>query len=217
MMSMWLMPVPVPRFIRHLVIVTFLYLSFNCGPGATGGGGGGVGCWALSSTPVNQTRALQDLYDATNGPHWVFAFGGDPWNFSQPLELTDPCLGWDGIACQCNSNSNSSNSSSGDICNIIGLVKFWSFLEGTVPPTLSMLEHLTVLSLGFNSLTGVIPPELFNLPSLQLLDLGYNSFTGTIPDEVSLLTSIKKFNLFYNLLSGTIPSAIGNWRNLQVW
>lgn len=63
------------------------------------------GCRALSSTPVNQTLALQHLYDATNGPNWDYTFDGDPWNFSQPLELTDPCLGWDGITCQCN-NSN---------------------------------------------------------------------------------------------------------------
>jgi Leucine-rich repeat (LRR) protein len=169
-------------------------------------------CWALSSTPVNQTLALQHLYDATNGPNWDYTLDGDPWNFSQPLELTDPCLGWDGITCQCNN----SNSNSGEICNIIGLSMFWASMEGPLTPTLSMLQHLTHLNLGFNSLTGEIPPEIFTLSSLELLYLGRNVLTGSVPEDITRLTSLTFLDLFENLFSGTLSQNFHNWDNIQV-
>lgn len=54
----------------------------------------------LSSVPDSEVRALHSLYIATNGDSWEYADDGNPWNFSAPVELTDPCVDdWDGITC----------------------------------------------------------------------------------------------------------------------
>lgn len=164
-----------------------------------------------STTPINQTLALKHLYDATNGPVWVY-HDGIHWNFSQPLDLTDPCLGWDGVTCHCVEALNSSELS----CNIIELSLFWVDLEGRIPPTLNMLQNLTSLNLGFNIITGFIPPELFSMTALTFFDLGYNSLTGTIPEESAQIVGCNHFNVFHNFLSGSIPQGIDKWTNLKV-
>ena len=176
---------------------------------------GGMVLAETGMTPINQTLALQHLYDSTNGPEWVYN-GGDPWNFSQPLELTKPCDGWDGVTCHCVEGIKNS-SVSNITCNIVELSMFWVYLDGTLPSTLNMLQHLSLLNLGFNSLTGTIPPELFSLTELVDLDLGYNFLTGTLPQEVTQLRNLNnQFSLFFNFLSGTIPSGINNWPYLKV-
>jgi hypothetical protein len=172
------------------------------------------------TTPVNQTLALKHLYDSTTGPEWVF-YDGDPWVFSQPLELTEPCNGWDGITCQCINTTTSSTYGNGNndsevICNIVELTMFWTGLKGALPGTLSMLQHLSILNLGFNYLTSTLPPAMFNLTALVNLNLGYNSLTGTIPQEVTQAKGMLEFNVFFNMLSGTVPADIDSWTQLEV-
>ena len=171
--------------------------------------GGGSG-----STPVNQTLALQHLYDATEGPEWVWN-GGTPWNFSQPLEETYPCDGWHGIVCEC-VNDTSEDSESESICNIRVLSLFYVDMRGQIPPTISMLEHISILNFGFNLLTGTIPPELFQISTLINVNLGYNLLSGPIPAEVTHIRGMVEFNVFYNLLSGSFPSGMENWTKLKV-
>jgi hypothetical protein len=169
---------------------------------------------AVGATPVNQTLALQHLYDATNGPEWS-SNGGDPWNFSQPLELTEPCNGWDGITCDC-VNSTSITDGGSETCNIVELMLFWVDLKGSLPSTLSMLQHLSMLNLAFNEITGTIPLGTFNLTNLVDFNMGYNSLTGTIPHQVTQMTGLIQFNVFFNYFSGTIPTGIDSWAHLEV-
>lgn len=66
---------------------------------------GGVHCW--SSVPVYEVNALYSLYVSTHGNFWTYNVkqheidnGGKPWNFSLPVEDTDPCVEkWFGIVC----------------------------------------------------------------------------------------------------------------------
>ena len=132
-----------------------------------------------STTPINQTLALQHLYDSNNGPEWTYNLDGEPWNFSQPLALTEPCHGWGGITCDCDAYDDGDTNSGNDsdpICNIVNLNLFWSGLEGSLPETLSSLQYLSVLNLGFNELTGTV--STFNLTNLVYYNLGYNFLTG---------------------------------------
>lgn len=184
--------------VKHLVIA--ICVLFNLHRAAR----------ASSTTPINQTLALKHLYDTTNGPGWIFYNEDAKWNFSEPLEFTDPCLGWEGVRCLCITMNETRR------CNIVTLTVFWAHMKGSIPSTLGMLEHLVLLNLAFNYLTGEIPTSLFSLTALRRLDLGYNSLTGSIPPEATEIRGLTHFNVFYNLLSGSIPEGIDNWAILQV-
>ena len=67
--------------------------------------GGGANCF--SSVLRTEVNALHSLYLATNGDSWIYDVGqhaiedgGRPWNFSLPVECTDPCVDkWFGVKC----------------------------------------------------------------------------------------------------------------------
>ncbi|GFP87895.1 protein too many mouths [Phtheirospermum japonicum] len=88
-------------------------------------------------------------------------------------------------------------------------------LVGPIPPHLSSLRSLQILTLSQNRLTGRLPPQILGLPSLLHLDLSYNTLTGPIPIEVGGLRRLVGLDLSYNGLSGPIPSSIGDLRALQ--
>ncbi|KAI3852423.1 hypothetical protein MKW92_030220 [Papaver armeniacum] len=88
-------------------------------------------------------------------------------------------------------------------------------LVGPIPPQISSLKSLEILTLSQNQLHGEIPVEIFSLPSLIHLDLSYNSLVGTIPNQMGNLRNLVGLDLSYNSLSGTIPATIGNLVLLQ--
>lgn len=88
-------------------------------------------------------------------------------------------------------------------------------LAGSIPPLISSLNSLQILTLSQNRLTGEIPVKIFSLTSLVHLDLSYNLLTGTIPVQVGNLKNLAGLDLSYNSLSGSIPSSIGQLGMLQ--
>ncbi|XP_022850020.1 protein TOO MANY MOUTHS-like [Olea europaea var. sylvestris] len=92
-----------------------------------------------------------------------------------------------------------------------------SALIGSIPPQISSLKSLQILTLSQNMLTGLIPVELFSLNSLLHLDLSYNRLTGTIPVQISNLRSLlgldlkllvlQKLDFSSNSLTGSIPDS----------
>ncbi|GAB4824808.1 hypothetical protein Ancab_007678, partial [Ancistrocladus abbreviatus] len=88
-------------------------------------------------------------------------------------------------------------------------------LIGRIPPQLSSLKSLQVLTLSQNRLTGQIPLQIFSLNSLAHLDLSYNLLTGAVPNQVGNLKSLVVLDLSYNSLSGLIPNSIGQLGLLQ--
>lgn len=88
-------------------------------------------------------------------------------------------------------------------------------LVGPIPPQISSLKSLQILTLSQNHLTGKIPLEIFSLSSLVHLDLSYNMLTGTIPVQLGSLTNLQGLDLSYNVLTGPIPNTIGELGLLQ--
>ncbi|XP_062104616.1 receptor like protein 29 [Humulus lupulus] len=88
-------------------------------------------------------------------------------------------------------------------------------LTGSIPPQISKLKSLKILTLSQNNLSGKIPVEIFSLNSLVHLDLSYNLLSGTIPNQLGNLKSLVGLDLSYNKLSGTIPNTIGRLGQLQ--
>ncbi|GFZ05714.1 receptor like protein 29 [Actinidia rufa] len=101
-------------------------------------------------------------------------------------------------------------------------------LIGPIPPQISSLESLHILTLSQNRLSGTIPVEVFGLnvfgtiPTtigqlgmLQKLDLSSNSLFGTIPDTIENLKSLVFIALSNNKFRGKFPKGIGNLQSLQ--
>ncbi|KAK9285126.1 hypothetical protein L1049_024311 [Liquidambar formosana] len=88
-------------------------------------------------------------------------------------------------------------------------------LTGPIPPQISSLKSLQVLTLSQNRLTGKIPVEIFSLSSLVHLDLSYNMLTGTVPYQLGNLKNLAGLDLSYNSLTGSIPDTIGQLGQLQ--
>ena len=81
-----------------------------------------------------------------------------------------------------------------------------NFLSGEIPPELSLLSNLEVLSFYDNFLVSTIPTELFAIPTLMGLDLSENELVGEIPTEVGqLANSMWTFDVKHNLLTGHVP------------
>ncbi|KAK6157521.1 hypothetical protein DH2020_011769 [Rehmannia glutinosa] len=90
-----------------------------------------------------------------------------------------------------------------------------SALVGKIPPQISSLKSLQIITLSQNRLTGQIPVEIFTLTYLVHIDLSYNTLTGTIPIELGHLEKLVGLDLSYNNLTGPIPSTIGEVKALQ--
>lgn len=136
---------------------------------------------------VNDSLALVELYDSTNGANWT-----NTWDLTTPIDnwfgvdLNEEgcvmCLDMDGF-------SNCSFSGAGN--NLVGTL-----------PDLN-LPHLVTLYLGKNQLSGGIP-DFSNLPALERMEINENHLSGDIPDFTSL-PNLTVLNLSNNQLSGVIP------------
>ncbi|KAJ7540019.1 hypothetical protein O6H91_11G119000 [Diphasiastrum complanatum] len=93
---------------------------------------------------------------------------GYPFSITSSWAGGNPCVGWQGIACDSSGHVSSINLPS-------------SQLVGTVSRTLADLSSLVNVNLSNNNLTGMIPTELTRLKSLKLLDLSNNDLSGQPP------------------------------------
>src|SRR4051812_20119092 len=123
---------------------------------------------------VNDSLALVDLYNSTDGAHWTNNSG---W-------LNGPVKSWYGI-----------NVSSDRVDQ---LILENNNLQGTLQSSLGKLTHLWNFDLHNNSLAGSIPSSLGNLVNLITLDLRYNLLTGTIPSSIGKLTNLSMLGFASN-------------------
>ncbi|CAB9498217.1 leucine rich repeat [Seminavis robusta] len=68
-------------------------------------------------------------------------------------------------------------------------------LQGDIPTTVGLLNHLVSLNLKDNHMAGTIPSELGLLRHLESLDLRSNHLVGTVPTSLGLLTRLTKLHL----------------------
>ncbi|KAJ8767661.1 hypothetical protein K2173_018219 [Erythroxylum novogranatense] len=101
---------------------------------------------------------------------------------------------------------------SGVFCNSLGFVErivLWNAsLYGVLPPALSGLRSLRILTLYGNRFTGNIPEEYAELSTLWKINLSSNALSGSIPDFIGNLPNIRFLDLSRNTYSGEIPSAL---------
>jgi hypothetical protein len=96
-----------------------------------------------------------------------------------------------------------------------------SNFHGTIPTTISELQHLTHLRLSqLQHMTGTLPTEIGQMTRLESLELDDNddtSFVGTIPTEFGLLTQLTLLNVCdSNLETEQLPSEVTQLPGLQI-
>jgi len=188
--------------------------------------------------------ALIDLYDATNGANWT---NSTNWLTTAPVSTWWGVTVQSGRVTQIILPSNNLNgtipsslgnitnlttldlrinelnggipSSLGSLSNLAYLVLDSNQLGGNIPASLGSLSNLITLQLTNDGLTGEIPGSLGSLSKLTDLDLSTNQLTGSIPSSLSGLSAVTAISLGNNQLSGSIPaslSGLGTLASLQL-
>ena len=184
-------------------VVLLLSLHVVCESLNMNGSSGAAG--VAINIPDYEIQALQDLYDATNGPNWGWRGTVGKWDFSVN---PNPCLdNWQGITCTNFTLSGSLN------VEQIQLTAY--LLIGTLPESIGNFSMLTILRLSSNYVNSTIPDTLHGLAKLQVLDFNSNDLTGTLPNSVRNLTALQQLSIELNELHGTIPSYLCELTQLQ--
>jgi hypothetical protein len=146
---------------------------------------------ANAQADIQDSLALVDLYNSTNGPSWT---NNTNWLTASPVST------WFGIT--------TDGGTTGQRVRVINLKQ--NNLTGSIPSSIGTLKRLARLDLNKNQLTGSIPTSIGDLDKLALLDLHKNQLSGNIPTELSNLSSLAGLLLDHNQLSGNIPAGLGN-------
>jgi len=116
------------------------------------------------AVPLEERQALEALYKATDGNHWVHRVG---WLGPPGTECT-----WHGVGC---------GSSDNKAMRIMQLDFYENNLAGTIPDEIGQLRQLRSLNLARNRLTGAIPSTLGQLAHLEWLAIFGNRLSGLAP------------------------------------
>jgi Leucine-rich repeat (LRR) protein len=164
----------------------------------------------------DDSLALVDLYNSTNGASWT-----DNTNW-----LTDSVYKWKGISLdengrvttidlKANNLTGQLPASLGSLPNLEYLYFHDNAISGSIPVELGSLSLLKALYLSGNTFTGNIPVEIGSLADLKWLVLGSNNLSGKVPDELYQLTNLEFLDLSDNGLTGVISPAVSNLVNLK--
>jgi Leucine-rich repeat (LRR) protein len=159
---------------------------------------------------AQDSLALVDLYNATNGANWT---NRTNWLSANPIQT------WYGVYVNATGCVDSiglvANRLTGtlpnlSLSNLQGLMLSGNQLSGSIPNL--NLPNLKYLGINHNQFNGPIPP--FNLPKLTQLWLHNNQLIGSIPNFN--LPQLKSLYLQANQLSGTMPQ-LGSPNLTTLW
>lgn len=173
--------------------------------------------YSNSSANLQDSLALVDLYNSTNGGQWIV---NTNWLSAEPLS------NWYGVTVRrgrvvkldLNSNNLVGNipSSIGNLTKLTSVELGRNQLTGNLPVSFGNDTSLIYVNLALNRLTGTIPTQLINLPNLTDIYLSINSLTGSIPEITGSDSKLHGIFLTDNQLQGNLPGSLGKCSNLTV-
>ncbi len=174
---------------------------------------------AKAQVNVQDSLALVDLYNSTNGANW---YTNTNWLTKAPVST------WAGVGITGNRIgliNLSGNNLRGHLSPSLGNLSKLYFLNlsdnhigDSIPTFIGKLVNLTDLELSRDHFSGAIPASIGNLVKLNILYLEYNKLTGELPATIGNLVNLQKLFLYKNQLTGSLPSTIGNLRKLtDLW
>lgn len=91
-------------------------------------------------------------------------------------------------------------------------------LEGSLPPSIGNVTHLTGINLRNNRFHCEIPQEVGRLLLLRHLNLSHNFFGGNVPNNISHSAQLKVLGVDFNKLIGSIPDQLSSLLSLtHLW
>ena len=196
---------------------------------------------AHAQIPTEETEALDNLYQYTNGDGWD---QNSQWNESYPCNRFGIICNDDethvvGINLSGNKLQGNLPESLKNLTQLQTLVLLSNTISGSIPSAIASLDQLTYLDLSGNRLTGNIPSNIWELNHLtyinlsdnllagelqmncadesflQTLNISKNNFSGSIPDCMGQLTNLSTLHLSDNQFSGSIPSSLSQLKKLN--
>lgn len=178
--------------------------------------------YSYGQTRLDDSLALVDFYNSTNGPNWT-----NTWDLTQPLDsfygvqITNnriTCLDLDGSPnCQNSIGSGGGNNLSGNLVDLNLTALNGIYLSGNqitgVIPDFSSMPLLEEFKIQDNLLFGSVP-NFSSLPNLKVITLSTNQLSGSIPD-FSDIPNLEALHLAENQLSGIVTD-FTNLPNLEV-
>jgi Leucine-rich repeat (LRR) protein len=147
-----------------------------------------------ATVPVEETEALNNLYQYTKGDAWV---QNDQWDNNNACNRF-------GITCDI------------DETHVVGINLFGNNLQGSLPESLKNLTQLQTLVLANNDISGGIPSAIISLDQLTDLNLSGNHLSGNIPAYLWQLVNLTHLNLSDNQLSGELQINCTDVASLQI-
>lgn len=154
---------------------------------------------------MDEYDALEDLFNALDGPSWnyyyYYYYDETPWNFKG--NYSAPCDDhWAGVDCVCDL----------EFCFVSQLYLGGIDARGMLPSSIQYLSNLTKLELSGNYISSAIPSEIGLLTQLSELYLGSNYLTS-IPQQIGQLKYLQVFQFDYNYIT-ELSSGIGQLTSL---
>lgn len=125
---------------------------------------------------MQDSLALIDLYNNTNGPGWI---NNTNWLTTNPVST------WFGVK-------------SVQGFRVQALDLSFNNLTGVLPNSIGNLSGALSVQLGYNRLSGTIPSSIGGLLALYVLELNNNQLSGTIPAGINNLQPFASIRLEYN-------------------
>lgn len=164
-----------------------------------------------------QYSALMTLYNATDGPNWIYTAEGAKWNTNSNY------CSWSGVNCEINS---------GTYNNVVDLSLSGVGMRGQIPLELANLTHLRFLFLNKNpALNGQIPREVIkDLSGLWISQTGiegsldfrsmncqlqYLNVDETRVDSIYIDNCTQLYQIDINYAPISLLSYSGNYSNLR--
>lgn len=145
-----------------------------------------VNLFSTTNANPQDSLALVDLYNSTNGPDWI---NNHNWLSQEPL------CNWYGVSAR--------------FGRVMNLELNENNLTGILPASMNNLTNLVKLNLGNNHLIGGITP-VARLPLISSMDLSLNQLSGNLPDSLGTTAQLSFLNLGANRLNGALPPVLGN-------
>lgn len=143
------------------------------------------------SVALQDSLALVDLYDSTDGQNWRNNTG---W------KTTEPVSKWNGVGVSNN--------------RVVSLGFTGNQMNGKIPPSFKNLSKLTNLYLIDNGLHANLGEFLDSLTSLVSFHVGEFYFTDSIPPSISKLVNLQEFTLYGSHGLEQIPASFKTMNNL---
>ncbi|CAJ2629903.1 unnamed protein product [Trifolium pratense] len=116
------------------------------------------------------------------------------------------CCKWKGVQC---------NNQTGYVQSLDLHGSEARYLSGQIDPSITEVQHLKYLDLGFLNNSGQIPKFIGSFSKLLHLDLSSGDYEGKIPFQLGKLSQLRHLDLSSNNLIGTIPFQLGNLSQLR--